>query len=326
MAERETGTPDGGRELSRRVKAAAIEAGFDAAGICDLRPVERDALPSWLARGYAGTMTYLHRQARRRQSPQKIAQSCRYAVVVLKNHYQHAPPTAADGTEPARVARYAWGEDYHRVVGHQLALLTAQLIGFGSHPEKTRWFVDGGPVPERELAQRAGLGWIARNTMLIHPRLGSFTFIGSVFTDLDLAPDEPFEADRCGSCRQCIDACPTAAFPRDRVLDATRCISYLTIERKGPFDARQGKMTGSWLFGCDVCQDVCPWNLKFAEPAGEPRFAARAELSAPDPAALAHIDEREFRALYAGTAFERPGRAGLSRNARQVLANRAGRK
>lgn len=318
---------DGRRDLSRRVKDAAIEAGFDAAGICDLRPVERDALPSWLARGYAGTMTYLNRQARRRQNPQRIAPHCRCAVVVLKNHYPRAAGVASEGspgTAPARVARYAWGEDYHRVVGSQLAALAERLAGFGADPRKTRWFVDGGPVPERELAQRAGLGWIGRNTMLLHPRLGSFTFIGSVFTDLDLDPDEPFAADRCGRCRRCLDACPTAAFPADRVLDATRCISYLTIEFNGAFDAHRGRMIGPWLFGCDLCQDVCPWNLKFAAPADEPRFAARAELRAPDPAALCRMEESEFRTRYAGTAFERPGRTGLARNARQVLANRSG--
>jgi epoxyqueuosine reductase len=313
---------DAQAERARAAKDVALRVGFDAAGICDLRPVEHDALRDWLARGYAGDMGYMQRQAARRQEPQRIAPSCGRAVVVLKNYYLEAP----NGRRaPARIARYAWGEDYHRVVGDQLALLAAALVEMGSSPERTRWYVDAGPVPERELAQRAGLGWMAKNTMLIRPDLGSFTFIGTVFTDLELAIDEPFVADHCGSCRLCLDACPTGAFPAERVLDARRCISYLTIEHRGAFTAEQGKLLNDWLFGCDVCQDVCPWNEKFARPSGEPRFTARAPVVEPDLHALATMDAPTFDRLHGDTAFERPGAAGLARNARQVLANAAAR-
>jgi epoxyqueuosine reductase len=299
-----------------RIKDAARTLGFDATGICDLAPIERGALRPWLARGYAGTMRYLHRQARRRDEPARIVPGARRAVVVLKNYFQEraGPPTA-------RVARYAWGEDYHLVLGDKLAELAAVLTGLGSTPSLTRWYADAGPVPERELAERAGLGWIAKNTMLIHPRLGSFTFIGSVFTDLALPVDRPFDTDHCGSCRLCLDACPTQAFPAERILDSTRCISYLTIERRGPFADGKGTMIGDWLFGCDVCQDVCPWNVKFATATGEPRFAARPEIVRADLASLAQGNPVEFEHRYADTAFERPGPAGMARNALQVLAN-----
>jgi epoxyqueuosine reductase len=329
--------------MAERVKQAAREFGFDACGICDLRPIERRALGVWIERGYAGSMGYMHRQALLRQEPQRIAPHCRRAVVVLKNYYREQPArpdtldhlVAGDSPlwkrgvrgdfgerEPAlRVARYAWGEDYHRVLGDRLRDLARVLMDMGASGEHTRWYVDAGPVPERELAERAGLGWIAKNTMLIHPSMGSFTFIGTVFTDLDLEIDPPFSTDHCGSCRLCLDSCPTRAFPEERVLDARRCISYLTIEHRGPFDAEQGVMVGNWLFGCDLCQDVCPWNIKFASPTTESRFAVRREVVEPDLEALARMEGETFEQTYSDTAFERPGAAGIARNARQVLAN-----
>jgi epoxyqueuosine reductase len=305
--------------LTQQVKAAARDAGFDAVGICDLGPIERTVLNDWLARGYAGTMTYLNRQAKRRQHPERIAPGCQRAVVVLKNYWtDRSPETPA----AARVARYAWGEDYHRVVGDQLRLVADAMVALGSDPEITRAFVDAGPVPERELAERAGLGWIAKNTLLINPELGSFTFIGSVFTDLELAVDAPLRTDHCGSCRLCLDACPTEAFPASRILDARRCISYLTIEWRKPFTGEQGALIDDWLFGCDICQDVCPWNQKFARPSGDPRFTPRAGVYGADPQRLAAIEDADFNEQYADTALARAGASGLRRNARQVLANR----
>ena len=306
-------------ELAAAVKRAARGLGFEAAGICDLRPIERRALLEWLERGYAGRMAYMRRQAARRQAPALIAAGSTRAVVALTSYV-----TGGGGmTSPGRVARYAWGEDYHRVVGERLAALADVLIALGATRSATRWYVDAGPVPERELAQRAGLGWIAKNTMLIHPRLGSYTFIGCVLTDLPAAVDAPFTSDQCGSCRACLDACPTGAFPHPHVLDARRCISYLTIEHRGPFTADQGHMIGEWLFGCDRCQEVCPWNEKFAQTTNEPRFAPRRDVVAPDLVALCDLDEEEFARRYADTAFERTGAAGIARNARQVIANSA---
>lgn len=311
--------PDPGRseDPARAVKRFALELGFDAVGICDLRPVEGGALRSWLDAGHAATMGYMGRQAARRERPADIVAGATRAVVTLTSYYDRdtAPKRGA------RVARYAWGEDYHRVLGDRLEALAAHLRALGAGAERTRAYVDAGPVPERELARRAGLGWIAKNTMLIAPSIGSYTFIGCVLTDLPLACDTPFTADHCGSCRACLDACPTAAFPAPLVLDARRCISYLTIEHRGDFDAARHDAVGDWLFGCDVCQEVCPWNDKFALPTSEPRFAPRPELAAPDPGRLAEIGDDEFQRLYTGTAFERARAVGLRRNARAVLAN-----
>ncbi len=222
-------------ELSRTVKALATELGFDAVGICNLAPVERGALRQWLDSGHAADMGYMGRQARRRTQPADIVSGATRAVVTLSSYYH----SGADPTPGARVARYAWGEDYHRVIGERLEALAGGLCDIGASPDRTRSYVDAGPVPERELAQRAGLGWMAKNTMLINPSIGSYTFIGCVLTDLELACDTPFSADHCGSCRACLEACPTDAFPSDRVVDSRRCISYLTIEHRGDFDADQ---------------------------------------------------------------------------------------
>jgi epoxyqueuosine reductase len=230
--------------------------------------------------------------------------------VTLSNYYHGAPPARRG----ARVAQYAWTTDYHRVLGRRLERL-AGVIGQVAPGAATRCYVDAGPVPERELAQRAGLGWIGKNMMLIRPGVGSFTFIGAVFTDADLAPDLPFEADRCGTCSRCLDACPTAAFAGPRDLDARRCISYLTIEHRGEFTPAEAALTGDWLFGCDVCQDVCPWNQRFARPTADAELAPRGEVAAPDLAALLALDPEAFAARFDDTPFERPGRDGMRRNA-----------
>ncbi|HEY6808339.1 MAG TPA: 4Fe-4S double cluster binding domain-containing protein, partial [Gemmatimonadales bacterium] len=167
---------------------------------------------------------------------------------------------------------------------------------------------------------RAGLGWIGKNMMLIRPGLGSFTFIGVVLTDAELAADLPFDADRCGSCRRCLDACPTAAFVGPRDLDARRCISYLTIEHRGAFTPDEAALTGDWLFGCDVCQDVCPWNERFAAVTDDPELAPRGDVAAPDLAELETLDAGAFAARFGDTPFERPGPDGMRRNARAVRA------
>ena len=303
------------------VKRRAMALGFDAVGIATLGPnVHATALDAWLAAGYAGTMTYLHRQAEKRKDPARIMPGARVAVVTLTNYFHGSTAAAAAPAGRARVAQYAWSGDYHRVVGARLARL-ARAIADVAPGARTRCYVDAGPVPERDLAQRAGLGWIGKNTMLIDPRRGSFTFIGVVLTDADLAPDLPFEADRCGTCRLCLDACPTEAFVAPRVLDARRCISYLTIEHRGEFTEQQRPLVADWLFGCDICQDVCPWNVSFARPTADAALAPRDELAAPEVASLAAAGAAEFERRYGDTPFERPGAGGMRRNVAAVRAN-----
>jgi epoxyqueuosine reductase len=289
------------------IKRHAAELGFSATGIARLdRNAHAAELDRWLAAGHAGTMTYLNRQAEKRKDPRRIMPGATSAVVTLTNYFH--------GAQPSRVAQYAWSSDYHDVLGERLEQLAAaiRLLIPGS---QTRCYVDAGPVPERELAQIAGLGWIGKNMMLIHPEIGSFTFIGVVLTDAALEPDLPFEADRCGTCTRCLDACPTQAFVGPRDLDARACISYLTIEHRGEFSERQRAQVGEWLFGCDVCQDVCPWNVSFATATQDERFAPRAHVAAPDAAAFATMDEGTFQQRFGETPFTRPGLEGMRRNA-----------
>ena len=185
-----------------------------------------------------------------------------------------------------------------------------------------RTFADAGPVPERELAQRAGLGWIGKNTMLISPDAGSFFFIGSVFTDLALEADSPFDLDRCGSCTRCLDACPTGALVEPRVLDATRCISYLTIEQKGPIPEELAGRFEGYAFGCDICNDVCPWNQRFAQPTTVPEFRPVAALAGAGRDFFEMMTEEEFDARFGDTPLERPGLAGMRRNFRAAFTER----
>src|SRR5438128_4756640 len=331
-------------EASRRtveLKRRALEMGFNAVGVASLEPNAHAAeLDRWLAAGYDGTMTYLHRQAAKRKEPARIMPGATAAVVTLTNYYHgSADPAREPGEYPkpkvpvsahpglasgvssrsaaVRVAQYAQSADYHRVLGHRLERLAAAIRELAPGAT-TRCYVDAGPVPERELAQLAGLGWIGKNMMLIHPEIGSFTFIGVVLTDADLAPDLPFEADRCGTCRRCLDACPTQAFVGPRDLDARACISYLTIEHRGEFTDTQAAQVGDWLFGCDVCQDVCPWNVSFARETLDPGFAPRSDVARPDVGELRAMDENDFQRRYDGTPFTRPGHRGMRRNAAAV--------
>ena len=315
--------------MSAEIKRRAAALGFTGTGIARIdRNPHAAELDRWLANGHAGSMTYLHRQAEKRKDPRKIMPGARAAVVTLTNYFHGTltpcPPlhdVERGDKVQARVAQYAWSSDYHDVLGkrlEQLATAIREIVPGAT----TRCYVDAGPVPERELAQLAGLGWIGKNMMLIHPDIGSFTFIGVILTDADLAADLPFEADRCGTCQRCLDACPTDAFVGPRDLDARACISYLTIEHRGDFTEQQKEQTGEWMFGCDICQDVCPWNVSFARETDDSDLKPRPEVMAPDPAALVAITESEFAHRYDETPFSRPGQRGMRRNAAAVLARR----
>lgn len=302
-------TPD---EIKRR----AEQLGFAACGITTPDPLPSrtaEQLDRWLASGMAGTMRYLHRQAKRRKDPRLIVEGTKSVVVVIATYYTSSNSEQRTANS---VARYARGLDYHQVVGSRLQELADWLLAGGA--TLARPFLDAGPVPEREMARRAGLGWIGKNTMLIRPGLGSWTFIGTVFTDLELPADQPFEADHCGSCTRCLQACPTEAFPEPGVLDATRCISYLTIEQKGPIPEELASRLDGWAFGCDICNEVCPWNLKFAQPTPFDDLLPRpgTDLSGLPADHFARMTDEEFAERYGATAFSRPGRLGMDRNLR----------
>ena len=313
-----TGAGDTPAELSAFAKAQAFALGFDLVGITTLGPMgTAPAFDAWIDAGRAGKMTYLARGGEKRRDSRLPFQGATHAIVVALDY---------GGKEPAGpVARYARGDDYHDVMEARLRELHARLDAhLGTHVSG-KAYVDTGPLLERDLARRAGLGWFGKNTNLLNPELGSFFFLGSLVVDLELAIDAPFEEDRCGSCTRCIDACPTAAIVSPRELDATRCISYLTIEQRDPIPADFREAIGELLYGCDICQEVCPWNVKFARELREPAFAPRPAIAGKEARTLAldilAMGDDEFRAAFKGSPMKRAKLAGLKRNAEVVLAN-----
>jgi epoxyqueuosine reductase len=304
--------------LEERIKELARSLGFELVGIAPAAEADGfDRLQEWLDRGYAGEMAYLHRQGEARRHPASILPEVRSVVMVGMNYGAKTRGLPPQGL--GRVARYAQGEDYHDVLRGRLNRLLA-LVQAESPGCRGRGVVDTAPLLERDFARRAGLGWFGKNTMLLNKRLGSYLFLGALLLDLDLRPDAPHETSHCGTCTACLDACPTDAFPAPGVLDSRRCISYLTIELRGPVPEELRPGLGDWLFGCDVCQEVCPWNRKAPE-AAEPAFRSRADLEAVDPVELLGLSEEEFRRRFRGTALTRTKRRGLLRNAALVLGN-----
>ena len=303
--------------LEDAIKAQAHGLGFDLVGITRLGPVETAAhFERWLSAGRAGTMAYLAKKAELRRDSRLPYEGVASAIVVGMDYGGKEPP--------GPVARYARGDDYHEVMWAKLNALQAWISNQVGREVRGRGFVDTGPILERDLARRAGLGWFGKNTNLINPKIGSFFFIGALLVDLELIEDAPFDADRCGTCTACLDACPTKAFSAPRELDATRCISYLTIEMKGPIPETLREAVGANLYGCDICQDVCPWNERFAQPVRETVFRAR-EINTLDAATMAkrilEMDEATYRETYRGSAMKRAKLAGLKRNAEVVLDN-----
>jgi len=301
--------------FEQRLKAQALGVGFDLAGITRLGPVAtHGAFTDWLAAGFHGEMDYLQRGAVLRADTTRPEPGMRSAVVVALDYGGKQP----DGP----VARYARGDDYHRLMWDRLDELLAWVRSERGDAVRGRAYVDTGPILERELARTAGLGWTGKNTMLINPEMGSFFFLGALFLDLELESDAPFEEDRCGNCTRCLEACPTQAFVAPRVMDARRCISYLTIEARSAIPAEFHAAIGEHLYGCDICQDVCPWNVKFAQELHEPAFEARVALAGKDARALADdilaMDETAYREAFRGSAMKRAKLAGLQRNATVV--------
>jgi epoxyqueuosine reductase len=307
--------------LAARIKTLARETGFDLVGIARAEPPpELSQLASWVARGYAGEMAYLSGQVDRR-SDLRAAIPWARSVVAVGLQYDTPHPYSTDvAPEQAWIARYAWGDDYHDVMKVMLDRL-AERLAREAGPLRARSYVDTGPIVERAYAAAAGLGAWGKNTCLLHPDHGSWFFLGEVVTDLELPADAP-RTDMCGSCTACLDACPTQALRAPYVLDATRCISYQTIELKGALPEEQREGVGRHVFGCDICQDVCPWNRRRKQQGG-PAFAPREGLMAPALEELAEIvlDEERFRRVFRKSAVKRARRRGLLRNLAVALGN-----
>jgi epoxyqueuosine reductase len=312
-------------DLKQAIKDKARQLGFFLTGMTTPDPPPHySTFENWLAQGHHGTMDYLatDRSRTRRTDPRQILPECK-SILVLATPYS-PPSTAHDEPDggagkgvKGEVASYAWGEDYHDVLPARMEELVQFIEEQVGSPVKNRWYTDTGPILERDLAQRAGIGWIGKNTCLIHPQQGSYFLLSEIFLDLALDPDPPFVTDHCGTCTRCIDACPTDCIRPNRTIDATRCISYLTIELKDDIPTELRHKMGNWVFGCDICQMVCPWN----------RFAGEGDSAFGDKNPLhALTDElntstQEFNQRFKRTPIKRAKRRGYLRNATVALGN-----
>jgi len=302
------------------------EIGLSHVGIApaDGPPPRAVFLRDWLARGFHASMDYLAKDPDARSDPGRILEGCRSVICCALDYEDQLPDPAKGKPELARIARYAWGDDYHDVLGEKLRTL-ADRIRAAWPDARTRVAVDTSPVLEKAFAASAGLGWIGKHGCLIHPDRGSFFFLGEIFTTLDLQADEPAD-NRCGSCQRCIDACPTGAIVEPGVVDARLCLAYWTIEHRGSIDETLHAPMANWVFGCDVCQDVCHWNKKKAASSADPCFAPRAANLGRPLAEWSGIAIEEFRARFRGSAVKRARHDGFIRNVKIAARNAAGAK
>jgi epoxyqueuosine reductase len=310
------------KTLTLRVKAEAISLGFQLVGVTSPQPSDQvTTYSNWLANGRHAGMEYLasDRAVYRRQSPLNILPECK-SILSLGLPYspQHISTNSSD---QIRIAAYALGDDYHDVFDTKLTQLVNFIEKQIGSPFPHRMYSDTGPVLEREIAQRAGLGWIGKNTCLINPKLGSFFLLGEILLGVTLDPDEPFSVDHCGICRKCIDSCPTEAILSDRTIDSNLCISYLTIENRGEIPSELRGSIGEWLFGCDICQNVCPWNIRFARHSDLVEFQPREFLKNPSNAGILKLIEESYRSNLQGSPLKRAKLSGLIRNASITAAN-----
>ncbi len=311
------------KTLEQIIKEETRRLGFVLAGVTTPDPPPHwEVFENWLSLGRHGTMSYLaNEQARlRRSDPRLILPECK-SILVLGIPY-NAPRLENESNGQGRVAAYAWGEDYHLVLPERMKQLVEFIEAQVGHTVPNRWYTDTGPLLERDFAQRAGLGWIGKNTCLIHPRLGSTFLLAEILLGLELEPDAPFDTDQCGTCTRCIEACPTDCILPDRTIDAQRCISYLTIELKDEIPNDLRPLMQDWVFGCDVCQQVCPWN-RFASTDGDSAFTPRAE-SIPLPVLTEELalTPEAFNRKFKRSPVKRAKRRGYLRNVAVALGNR----
>ncbi len=308
--------------LKNAVKAEARRLGFQLVGVTTPDPPAHLAVyEQWLAAGHHAGMGWMGtaRNHQRRADPMLILPECK-SILVLGIAYPPSPqdpPSDAEGM----IASYAWGDDYHDVLPERLRAIVTFIETKVGNTIPNRWYTDTGPILEREMAQRAGLGWIGKNTCLINPRAGSYFLLAEIFIGIELPPDEPLTIDQCGTCMRCIEACPTQCILPNRTIDANHCISYLTIEKKGPLPRDLRSKIGNWVFGCDVCQQVCPWNQRFSAPSLEARFVAqldRVNSSLEDELSLT---PQAFNRKFKGSPVKRTKRRGYLRNVAVALGN-----
>ncbi len=311
--------------LKQAIKNEARRLGFTLVGVTLPQASPHfSAYEQWLAEGKHGNMAYLaSEEARlRRADPRRILPECQ-SILVLGTPYSPPLPASEKPGGRGKIAAYAWGEDYHLVLPERMKQLVAFIESQVGHPVPNRWYTDTGPLLERDLAQQAGLGWIGKNTCLINPRHGSTFFLSEILLGLELEPDPPFPTDQCGTCTRCIQACPTQCILPNRTLDARRCISYLTIELKEEIPEELRGLLGEWVFGCDVCQSVCPWN-RFASPP-DPAFAPRPGIPLPVLTEELVLAPQAFNQKFKGNPVKRAKRRGYLRNVAVALGNRGDR-
>ena len=307
--------------LESVVKSLALDIGFDRVGIANAAPFIRDEAAS-IERVRAGLMDglpwYTEERVRRMNRPELLLEGAR-SIVSLALSYDTGEP-AGQGPEPrGKVAKYAWGRDYHSLIKSRVRRFIRELPSVVDGPVRARYFVDDGPMNDRAVAERAGIGWFGKNTNILTPTHGSWVFLAEVITDLDLRPDPPLKKT-CGECVRCIPACPTDAIIAPFVIDNRRCISFLTIELRGPVPRELRPLMGDWVFGCDICQEVCPVNRK-AAPSREVEFRKRHDFDAPELLPLLTLDEDGFKARFNGSPIRRARREGLQRNVCIALGN-----
>ena len=323
-------------QIATLVKQSARIAGFELAGIAAVRDFpELDYFPDWIAAGNAGEMKYLESrddQGNLKRASLRTAVPWARSVIVCAINYNTSPPYSTQTSDPARgwISRYAWSqEDYHDSVLLKLRRVEEELCSFfaaagGTPALRTRCYVDTGPLVERVYAKYAGVGWIGKNTCILNQKLGSWLFLGVILTSLELEADLP-APDRCGTCTRCIDACPTNAFIAPYELDSNKCIAYLTIEKRGAIPEEMRDGIGRQVFGCDICQDVCPWNRK-SPPTAAAEFQPREGLVNPALEWLAEISSEEFQEKFRGSPIRRTKRNGLRRNAAIAMGNSGDRR
>jgi epoxyqueuosine reductase len=308
---------------SGELKVRAKELGFTDIGVARACTLEKEAVlfDEWCARGFDATMGWMKRRREERRNVSAVLNGVRSVIVVSVNYA--APPGDQSGPDVLKVSQYARGTDYHAVIGGRIEALM-QWIRTREPGTEGKWYVDTGPLFEKAWAVRAGIGWQGKHTNVITKHHGSLVFLGVLLTTLDLDPDMP-ATDQCGTCTRCLDACPTQALVAPYVLDARRCISYLTIENRGEIPEEFAEGCGTWVFGCDVCQDVCPWNIKFTQPSDDPAWAdgIRAEMS--DPDALQTMTAGQFAVKFRDSAILRARWEGFMRNVRNAMKNIRGK-